>query len=78
MLDTLGLPNDLIRFVLAFSQPSCVKLILGAGSNLNPIALVILIPLFDLVIYPGLRKFGITVSPIKRVSEILDESRAPS
>jgi POT family proton-dependent oligopeptide transporter len=37
-------------------------------SNLDPFALIILIPLFDLVIYPALRKAGIRFTPIKRIT----------
>lgn len=47
--------------------PPPAELTFGADSNLNPIALVILIPLFDLLIYPGFRKIGISFSPIKKV-----------
>ena len=35
--------------------------------NLNPIAIVVLIPIFDNFIYPGLRKLGINFTPIKRI-----------
>jgi len=35
--------------------------------NLNPISIIILIPIFDSFIYPGLRKMGINFSPIKRI-----------
>jgi len=37
-------------------------------SNLDPFALIILIPLFDIVIYPFLRKMGINFTPIKRIT----------
>jgi POT family proton-dependent oligopeptide transporter len=37
-------------------------------SNLDPLALIILIPIFDMVIYPGLRKVGINFTPIKRIT----------
>jgi len=37
-------------------------------NNLNPISLVIMIPIFDQVIYPGLRKRGIKFTPIKRMT----------
>jgi len=36
--------------------------------NLNPISIVILIPIFDYVIYPFLRRKGINFSPVKRVT----------
>jgi POT family proton-dependent oligopeptide transporter len=36
--------------------------------NLDPIAIVLLVPLFDHVLYPGLRKLGINFSPIKRMT----------
>jgi POT family proton-dependent oligopeptide transporter len=35
--------------------------------NLNPIAIIFFIPIFDKVIYPFLRKKGINFSPIKRI-----------
>jgi POT family proton-dependent oligopeptide transporter len=37
-------------------------------SNLDPLALIILIPIFDLFLYPGLRKAGIRFTPIKRIT----------
>ena len=37
-------------------------------SNLDPFALIILIPIFDLLIYPGLRKAGIRFTPIKKIA----------
>ena len=37
-------------------------------SNLDPLALIILIPVFDLLIYPGLRKIGIKFTPIKKIA----------
>ncbi|KAJ7458579.1 peptide/h+ symporter protein [Mycena latifolia] len=36
--------------------------------NLDPIAIVVLIPVFERVIYPSLRKVGINFSPIKRIT----------
>ncbi|GAA5973688.1 hypothetical protein JCM11641_005080 [Rhodosporidiobolus odoratus] len=36
-------------------------------SNLDPFALLILIPILDLLIYPALRKAGINFSPVKRI-----------
>ncbi|CEH16071.1 H /oligopeptide symporter [Ceraceosorus bombacis] len=36
-------------------------------SNLDPISIIILVPLFDLVIYPFMRKLKINFSPIKRI-----------
>ncbi|KAG6915913.1 hypothetical protein DXG01_009283 [Tephrocybe rancida] len=35
--------------------------------NLNPISIIVMIPIFDYVIYPTLRKRGINFSPIKRI-----------
>ncbi|KAF5321053.1 hypothetical protein D9619_000104 [Psilocybe cf. subviscida] len=35
--------------------------------NLNPISIIILIPIFDYIIYPFLRKRGINFTPIKRI-----------
>ncbi|KAJ3567978.1 hypothetical protein NP233_g6016 [Leucocoprinus birnbaumii] len=35
--------------------------------NLNPISIIIMIPIFDYVIYPFLRRRGINFSPIKRI-----------
>lgn len=37
-------------------------------AQLDPLALIIFIPIFDLFIYPGLRKAGIKFTPIKKVS----------
>jgi POT family proton-dependent oligopeptide transporter len=37
-------------------------------SNLDPFALIILIPICDRIIYPGLRKLGINFTPIKRMA----------
>ena len=37
-------------------------------SNLDPFALIIFIPICDLIIYPALRRAGINFSPIKRVT----------
>ncbi|KAM4066171.1 POT family protein [Hirsutella rhossiliensis] len=36
--------------------------------NLNPISILIMIPLIDHVLYPGLRKLGIAFTPIKRMT----------
>ena len=36
--------------------------------NLDPLALIIFIPICDLIIYPALRRAGINFSPIKRVT----------
>lgn len=37
-------------------------------NNLNPISLIIFIPLMDTFIYPGLRKAGINFTPLKRIA----------
>jgi proton-dependent oligopeptide transporter, POT family len=37
-------------------------------SNLDPFALIILIPICDLLIYPALRRAGINFSPIKKIT----------
>lgn len=37
-------------------------------SNLDPLALVILIPICDMAIYPALRKAGIRFTPIKKIT----------
>ncbi|KAJ6263709.1 hypothetical protein Dda_2278 [Drechslerella dactyloides] len=37
-------------------------------SNLNPFSLIILIPIFDLFLYPGLRKIGFNFTPIKKIT----------
>ena len=37
-------------------------------TNLNPISIVILIPILDFCVYPGLRKRGIHFTPIKRMT----------
>lgn len=36
-------------------------------NNLNPISLIIFIPIMDHAVYPGLRKLGINFSPLKRI-----------
>ena len=36
-------------------------------ANFNPVALIILIPLMDVVVYPGLRRAGIVMQPIFRI-----------
>ncbi|KYK54250.1 hypothetical protein DCS_06207 [Drechmeria coniospora] len=36
--------------------------------NLNPISIVIMIPLIDHILYPGLRRLGIAFTPIKRMT----------
>lgn len=35
--------------------------------NLNPIGIIVMVPIFDLVIYPFLRRRGIDFTPIKRI-----------
>jgi proton-dependent oligopeptide transporter, POT family len=37
-------------------------------NNLDPLALIILIPIFDAVVYPGLRRIGINFTPLKRIT----------
>ncbi|EUC45382.1 hypothetical protein COCMIDRAFT_26407 [Bipolaris oryzae ATCC 44560] len=37
-------------------------------SKLNPLFIIILIPIMDFVIYPGLQKAGIVFSPIKKIT----------
>lgn len=36
-------------------------------NNLDPIALIVFIPIMDHVVYPGLRKLGFNFSPLKRI-----------
>lgn len=36
--------------------------------NLNPISIVIMIPIFDYILYPGLEKMGFHFTPIKRMT----------
>ncbi|KAI5122206.1 hypothetical protein M0805_002695 [Coniferiporia weirii] len=36
-------------------------------ANFNPLALILLIPVMDIVVYPGLRRAGIVVRPIFRI-----------
>ncbi|EJT98111.1 MFS peptide transporter putative [Dacryopinax primogenitus] len=36
-------------------------------NNLDPLALIIFIPICDMFVYPGLRRIGINFSPIKRI-----------
>jgi POT family proton-dependent oligopeptide transporter len=35
--------------------------------NLDPITIIVLIPIFDKLVYPGLRRMGINFTPIKRI-----------
>ncbi|TVY80528.1 putative peptide transporter ptr2 [Lachnellula suecica] len=37
-------------------------------SNFNPLSIVILIPIMDKLVYPGLRKMGFHYTPIKRIA----------
>lgn len=37
-------------------------------SKLNPIFIIIVIPLMDFIVYPGLRKMGINFTPIKKIT----------
>ncbi|WPH00325.1 peptide transporter PTR2-A [Acrodontium crateriforme] len=37
-------------------------------NNLNPITLVIFIPLFDYIVYPTLRRWHVPITPIKRIA----------
>jgi POT family proton-dependent oligopeptide transporter len=37
-------------------------------NNLDPIGLIVFIPICDLLVYPGLRKIGINFTPIKRIT----------
>jgi proton-dependent oligopeptide transporter, POT family len=53
----------------AFSSPN---------SNLDPFALIILIPICDIIIYPALRRAGINFSPIKKSESGFAEHRASS
>lgn len=36
--------------------------------NLNPISIIILVPIMDRLVYPGLRKIGIAFTPLKRMT----------
>lgn len=36
--------------------------------NLNPISIVIMIPIMDHIVYPGLRRLGVNFTPIKRMA----------
>ncbi|KAF2032775.1 PTR2-domain-containing protein [Setomelanomma holmii] len=37
-------------------------------SKLNPIFIIIVIPIMDFVVYPGLRKMGVNFTPIKKIT----------
>jgi POT family proton-dependent oligopeptide transporter len=37
-------------------------------NNLDPLCLLIFIPICDLLVYPGLRKIGINFTPIKKIT----------
>lgn len=36
--------------------------------NLNPISIIIMIPILDHLVYPGFRKMGVNLSPIRRMT----------
>lgn len=36
-------------------------------TNLDPLALIVLIPIMDQVVYPGIRKMGFNFTPLKRI-----------
>lgn len=36
--------------------------------NIDPIALIIFIPIMDRIVYPGLRRIGIPMRPIMRIT----------
>lgn len=36
--------------------------------NLNPLSIIIMVPIMDRIVYPGLRKVGIAFTPIKRMA----------
>ncbi|TVY73449.1 putative peptide transporter ptr2 [Lachnellula suecica] len=54
------------------SQSAVMKLMNGVPNdvinNIDPLALVVLIPFLDLIIYPALRKARINFTPIKRIT----------
>lgn len=37
-------------------------------SNLNPIFIIVTVPIMDFIVYPGLRKMGINFTPIKKIT----------
>ena len=37
-------------------------------AKLNPIFIIIVVPIMDLIVYPGLRKAGINFTPIKKIT----------
>jgi proton-dependent oligopeptide transporter, POT family len=37
-------------------------------NNFNPISIIILVPLMDRIVYPGLRRFGIVIRPVARMA----------
>jgi POT family proton-dependent oligopeptide transporter len=37
-------------------------------NNMDPIAIIIIVPLMDFFVYPALRKYGINFSPIKKIT----------
>ncbi|KAJ5715650.1 uncharacterized protein N7483_012831 [Penicillium malachiteum] len=37
-------------------------------NNLNPLSLIIFIPIMDQIVYPGLRRMGIRFTPLKRIT----------
>jgi POT family proton-dependent oligopeptide transporter len=37
-------------------------------NNLDPLAVLILVPLFDLFFYPGLARIGVKMTPIRKIT----------
>ncbi|KAJ5114281.1 oligopeptide transporter [Penicillium alfredii] len=37
-------------------------------NNLNPLSLIVFIPIFDRIIYPGIRRMGLNFTPLKRIT----------
>jgi len=63
-----GTPNDLIQLAVRyFLHLSPLTVYPPSNRNLNPISIIVMIPIFDRIIYPFLRKMGINFSPIKRI-----------
>lgn len=60
-----GTPNDLIQCVLHCSTWGAF--LIHLRRNLNPISIIVMIPIFDKIIYPFLRRRHINFSPIKRI-----------
>ena len=69
-LGILGLPYN--QIINNLTSQAAVMVTDGVPNdvinNLDPLCLLIFIPICDLLVYPGLRKIGINFTPIKKIT----------